>query len=226
MKNNNKFIYKNRTIKELILTRNEKQELRKVYWQEHEKIQEEKRNCKNNLEKYKHLLNISLPRYITIGLATVEKIVDEFNISKDIFNEEESRNGLYLGPIIDNITLKHDGFRIPVEVAAGNSLFYVIVDSDKTAAFLMKELERRKSGRLTFLPLNQLRVPEVIYPNSNDVRSLINVALNYNQRIHPAILQVFHSIYIYSIYLFNLFIYFIGFFKEVTCKRFRNWFKV
>ena len=54
----------------------------------------------------------------------------------------------------------------------------------------MKELERRKSGRLTFLPLNRLRVEEVVYPNSNDVRSLISVALNYDDLIHSAILQV------------------------------------
>ena len=50
----------------------------------------------------------------------------------------------YYGPLIDNIRLKADAYRTAVEVAAGNSLFHVIVDTDITAAFLMKELEDGK----------------------------------------------------------------------------------
>jgi hypothetical protein len=57
--------------------------------------------------------------------------------------------------------LKTEAFRVAVEVAAGNSLFHVIVDTDTTAAYLMKELERRKAGRLTFLPLNRMRNADI-----------------------------------------------------------------
>lgn len=146
------------------------------------------RNCDVNIEKYKQLLNISLPRNVSVGLAAVERIVDEMEISRDI----HSRNprGVYFGPVIDNITLKSDAFRTAVEVAAGNGLFHVIVDSDRTAALLMKELEKRKCGRLTFLPLNQLRVQEVLYPTSNDVRSLLEVSLSYDILVKDAIHQV------------------------------------
>ncbi|CAE7606560.1 SMC3, partial [Symbiodinium microadriaticum] len=55
----------------------------------------------------------------------------------------------------------------------------------------MKELERRKAGRLTFLPLNQLRVQSVVYPDTTDVQSLMEVALDYDPEVEYAIKQVF-----------------------------------
>ena len=55
----------------------------------------------------------------------------------------------------------------------------------------MKELERRKAGRLTFLPLNRLRNPEVQYPDSTEVHSLTLVALEYEPQMEQAIRQVF-----------------------------------
>ena len=49
---------------------------------------------------------------------------------------------------------------VAVEVAAENALFHIIVDTDKTAAYFIEELEKSKcGGRLTFLPLNRLQVP-------------------------------------------------------------------
>ena len=41
-------------------------------------------------------------------------------------------------------------------MAGGNSIFNVIVDTDDTAARLMDLLERKKLGRVTFMPLNTL----------------------------------------------------------------------
>lgn len=70
------------------------------------------------------------------------------------------------------------------------SLFHVIVDTDATAAFFMKELDRRKAGRLTFLPLNRLRNPPVTYPDSNDVRPLMSIALEYEPNVEEAVKQV------------------------------------
>lgn len=147
--------------------RNGLQEERKSCWRQLEVFQEQLQEAKQELERGKQQLNSSLPRSITQGLATVERIA-----------EEKGMKGYY-GPLIDNIRLKTDAYRTAVEVAAGNSLFHVIVDTDTTAAYLMKELERRKAGRLTFLPLNRLRNPEVQYPESTDVRSLTLVALEY-----------------------------------------------
>ena len=168
-----------RIVKERTAHRNELQEQRKTCWRQLEVFQEQLQEAKQELERGKQQLNSSLPRSITQGLATVERIA-----------EEKGLKGYY-GPLIDNIRLKTDAYRTAVEVAAGNSLFHVIVDTDTTAAYLMKELERRKAGRLTFLPLNRLRNPEVQYPESTDVRSLTLVALEYEAEFEQAIRQVF-----------------------------------
>lgn len=183
-----------RTRKDLFEQRNEHQEQRKSSWKDIERLQEDIRICQTDIEKSKQLLNASLPRQISLGLATVERIAEEKGLSRDIHSIGTS--GAYFGPVIDNITMKNDGFRTAVEVAGGNGLFNVIVDSDKTAAMLMKELERRKCGRLTFLPLNQLRVQEITYPTSNDIRPLIDIAIDFDDSLRPAIQQVSSSDFI------------------------------
>jgi structural maintenance of chromosome 3 (chondroitin sulfate proteoglycan 6) len=179
-----------------LLQRNNLQESRKVTWKELERVQEEIQNCRNELEKDKQILSSSLPRQVSIGLAFVEKIVEEKGLAKTLSVPGASSGGgtsrgVYLGPLIDNISLKHDKFRTAVEVAAGNSLFHVIVDTDATAALLMKELEKKKAGRLTFLPLNQLRDEQIHYPESRDVRPLMEVALNYDIAVEKAVKQIF-----------------------------------
>lgn len=176
-----------RSIKELITRRNQLQETRKTSWREMETFQEELQEAKAELQRGKQALSSSLPRHLSVGLATVERIAEEKGL-----NRPDSRGRVaYYGPLIDNFNLKNDGFRTAVEVAAGNALFHVVVDTDATAAMFMKELERRKAGRLTFLPLNQLRVQPVTYPDTTDVRSLLEVALDYDSAVEAAVKQVF-----------------------------------
>ena len=164
---------------ELTLRRNQLQEQRKTCWRELELFGEQMQEAKQDLVKGKQQLSSSLPRMISQGLLTVERIVEERGITG------------YYGPLIDNFTVKTEAFRTAVEVAGGNSLFHVIVDSDTTAAFFMTELEKRKAGRLTFLPLNRLRNPDVVYPDSADVRSLMEVALEFDPSMEQAMKQVF-----------------------------------
>ncbi len=94
-------------------------------------------------------------------------------------------------PVIDNFTLKAPHFQLAVEVAAGNALFNVIVNTDETAARLMKELERRNAGRLTFLPLNRLRVESIKYPDSRDVRPLLETTIEYKPEVAVAMQHTF-----------------------------------
>ena len=69
------------------------------------------------------------------------------------------------------------------QVAAGPSLFNVVVDTDETAARLMKILEDRGLGRVCFMPLNRLRVKPVTYPDSSDVVPLLAAALEYPREV-------------------------------------------
>lgn len=74
-------------------------------------------------------------------------------------------------------------------MAAGPSLFNVVVDSDETAARLMKILEERGLGRVCFMPLNRLRVKPVSYPDSTDVVPLLDAALEYPREVRRAGLE-------------------------------------
>eukprot|EP01038_Epipyxis_sp_PR26KG_P004963 gene4963-6938_t len=159
--------------------RNDIQEKRKSSWRELEQLQEKIQDAKQELERGKQQLNRALPRHITEGLAMVEQIAQDQDISG------------YYGPLIDNFTIKADAFKVAVEVASGNALFHMLVDTDDTAAFFMKELDRRKAGRLTFLPLNRLRNLDITYPDSGDVRPLMTIALDYEPAVESAIKQVF-----------------------------------
>lgn len=69
------------------------------------------------------------------------------------------------------------------QVAAGPSLFNVVVDTDETAARLMQTLEARSLGRVCFMPLNRLRVKPVAYPDSSDVVPLLAAALEYPREV-------------------------------------------
>ena len=166
-------------IKDKVSHRNDIQEQRKNCWRKLETVQEQLQEAKDELERAKNQLSVTLPKQVSQGLVTVQKIVAEKQLSG------------YYGPLIDNIVLKNEVFKTAVEVSAGNALFHVIVDTDKTAAILIEELERRKAGRLTFIPLNTVRVPEIKYPDSNDVRPLIDVAIDYDPDIESAIKHVF-----------------------------------
>jgi structural maintenance of chromosome 3 (chondroitin sulfate proteoglycan 6) len=161
--------------------RNELQELRKTGWRELEKLQEEVQENRQELEKAKQQLNRSLPRHIAQGLAAVKEIVERHQIRG------------YYGPLIENIELTHENLRTAVEVAAGNALFHVVVENDKVAARLIEELDRLKAGRLTFLPLNQLREVHVNYPEPGEAYVLKDKALRYDPKFKKAIDQVkFH----------------------------------
>jgi len=58
-----------------------------------------------------------------------------------------------------------------------------VVDNDDTAAMLMKRLEERNAGRVTFMPLNRLRVKHFTYPNSSDVVSLLKFAITFPREV-------------------------------------------
>lgn len=163
------------------IKRNDLQDQRKEIWKNQEKNTEDLNNVILNIEKSKQMINTILPKSIAQGISVIQHIAEEFNITG------------YHGPLIDLIIIKSEAFRTVVEVAANNALFHIIVDTDNTAAFLMNELEKRKAGRLTFLPLNRLKLNDYKnfeYPKSPDVTSLITAALNYAELYEPAVYHV------------------------------------
>jgi structural maintenance of chromosome 3 (chondroitin sulfate proteoglycan 6) len=111
-----------------------------------------------------------IPRNTSMGLDALRTIVDQ---------EKMKHGEQYFGMVMENMKLKDTKYQAAVEVASQNALFHVIVDSDHTAARLMKRLEDGKLGRVTFLPLNQLRIDQVKYPESNDIRPMLDLCIEY-----------------------------------------------
>ena len=69
------------------------------------------------------------------------------------------------------------------------SLFHVVVETDVISTKIIKYLTSEKGGRITFIPLNRVKVAHVKYPHSSDVVPLLK-KLNFSQEHSPAFSQV------------------------------------
>jgi len=83
-----------------------------------------------------------------------------------------------------------DRYRTATEITAGNSLFHYVVDTDETATQLLEVLQKERSGRVTFMPLNRLHPRPANMPKSNDAIELIS-KLNFDPMYEKAFQQVF-----------------------------------
>jgi len=166
--------------------RHDMAESRKSQWAEYDELSAQISEARDMARGAQSALRKVTPRATNMGLEALRRIVKEEGFSHD----KE-----YFGPVMENFQLV-DGskFRTAVEVAAQNALFHVIVDTDSTAAKLMKRLEREKLGRVTFLPLNQLRDEGpggIKYPESSDVTPILRRCLRYDSKVHKAMQHVF-----------------------------------
>eukprot|EP00002_Diphylleia_rotans_P011245 TRINITY_DN2225_c0_g1_i2.p1 TRINITY_DN2225_c0_g1~~TRINITY_DN2225_c0_g1_i2.p1 ORF type:complete len:1043 (-),score=292.85 TRINITY_DN2225_c0_g1_i2:408-3536(-) len=97
------------------------------------------------------------------------------------------------GPLIELIDLSDEKFAkffTAIEVTAGNSLFDIVVDTDETASRLLELLNQERSGRVTFLPLNRLKVKAPELPSSSDAFPLIK-RIKFDALFLPAFHQIF-----------------------------------
>jgi structural maintenance of chromosome 3 (chondroitin sulfate proteoglycan 6) len=65
----------------------------------------------------------------------------------------------------------------------------VVVENDDKPTEIIKHLNRQKGGRITFIPLNRVKAPQVNYPQSSDVVPLLQ-KLNFKPEYTPAFGQV------------------------------------
>ena len=158
-------------------------DVRKNTWREAEDLQERAKEAKEALHKAMGDVRKSMPRATAMGLRALRNIVEQERI---VVGEQ------YFGMVMENMTLKDPKFQTAVEVAAQNALFHVIVDNDATAARLMQRLEKGKLGRVTFMPLNRLRLdPNTRYPQSNDVTPLLDTCIKFDAKVARAMQHVF-----------------------------------
>ncbi len=160
-------------------------DVRKNCWREAESLQDRSKEAR---EAFHHAVGVfrkSMPRATSMGIHSLPRIVEQEGL---IHGEQ------YFGMVMENMELKDVKFQTAIEAATQNALFHVIVDTDATAARLMTRLERERLGRVTFMPLNQIRVdPNIQYPQSNDVTPLLETCINYDPKVAKAMHHVFHK---------------------------------
>lgn len=94
-------------------------------------------------------------------MQSVEKALKTFG------DEGNDLTEFYHGLVVNNFECEKDLY-VTLEVAAGNSLFQHIVDTDKIATKIQKRINQLKlPGETTMMPLNRLLVPDMDYPLSS-----------------------------------------------------------
>ncbi len=82
-----------------------------------------------------------------------------------------------------------------LEIAAGNRMQAIVVDTDADAAEAIEYLKRRKEGRATFLPLNKMKAPRPL-ENLSYENGVIGYAIDlieFDSHFEPAFWYVFQD---------------------------------
>lgn len=129
-------------------------------WREEIRLKSIHDSIQNELETAGHNINQMMDRAQAQGLKAVKAIIAKLSLGDSVY-----------GSVAELFTVS-DKYKTAVEVIAGNSLFHIVVDNDRTAALIMDEMIRTKSGRATFIPLSRLNPKEVEYPDSTKYKCI------------------------------------------------------
>ncbi|CAN6347947.1 unnamed protein product, partial [Urochloa humidicola] len=153
------------------------QEERKSFWKEENDVGAEIERLEEDLIKAQKSLDHATPGDIRRGLNSVSRIIKDHGIS-----------GVF-GPVLELVDCE-EKFFTAVEVTAANSLFHVVVENDDISTRIIQILTREKGGRVTFIPLNRVKVPDLSCPQSHDFVPLLK-KLKYRADHRRAFEQVF-----------------------------------
>lgn len=152
-------------------------EERKLLRRDDDKLGSVIANTRSAKDKAERTLSQAMDGATARGLATVRRLKQERGIP-----------GAY-GTLAELMDVP-EAYRVPVEQVAGASLFHYVVDNEKTATLLSNELFKQKGGRLTFMPLAQLRPRAINMPRAADAVALIT-KLDFDAEYEMAFQQVF-----------------------------------
>ncbi|KAE9010354.1 Chromosome segregation protein [Phytophthora rubi] len=157
--------------------RNTLNEERKAKWREEYQISYDVRELTKKLNDGESALHSTMAYDVRRGLQAVREMQGRIR-------------GIY-GPLIDLVRPVDERYCIAADEAAGGALFHVVVDTDDTAARIMRELAKKNLGRLTFLPLNRLKVKEHFdYPRNDDVVALVE-KLEFPAEVRKGVMAAF-----------------------------------
>jgi structural maintenance of chromosome 3 (chondroitin sulfate proteoglycan 6) len=150
---------------------------RKLLRREDDKLNSVMANARQEKEQAERTLAQAMDSQTARGLATIRRLKQDQDIP-----------GAY-GTLADLLEV-NEAYRLPVEQIAGASLFHYIVDNADTATKLADILHRQRGGRVTFMPLEQLRPRHINMPRANDAVPLLS-KITYDEDYAKAFQQVF-----------------------------------
>ncbi|KAI9799990.1 MAG: Structural maintenance of chromosomes protein 3 [Piccolia ochrophora] len=150
---------------------------RKELWREEAKLGTSVESARQELERADRTLSHTMDQNTSRGLAAVRRIKRQHNL-----------DGVY-GTLAELMDV-NEKYRTAIEVTAGNSLFHCVVDNDETATKVLETLQREKSGRLTFMPLNRLNPRSGNVPKSADAVPMLE-KIRFDPQYEKAFEQVF-----------------------------------
>ncbi|QRV84048.1 chromosome segregation protein sudA [Ceratobasidium sp. AG-Ba] len=153
-------------------------EQRKELWRETTKYEQLVGSARDELRAAERTLAGMMDRDTGSGLRAVDRIAEQMGLE-----------GVY-GPLYRLFEIPDKKYSTAIEQTAGNSLFHVVVDTDATAQKVLEALQRERSGRVTFMPLNRLKPKLVPFPQAPDALSLID-KLQFDPIHRKAFEQVF-----------------------------------
>lgn len=152
-------------------------EERKKLRREDDKLEAVLEKAREERDRAERELSYAMDHATSRGLATLRQLRSERKIQ-----------GAY-GTLAELMDVS-EAYRIAVEQTAGTSLFHYVVEDDKTATMLATELYKRHGGRITFVPLSQLKPRKVNMPRAPDIVPLIS-KIKYDPKYENAFQQVF-----------------------------------
>lgn len=153
-------------------------EERKRLRREEDKLGSLLANTRAERDQAEAILSQSMDSATAKGLASIRRLKQERDIP-----------GAY-GTLAELMRVPVEAYKLPVEQVAGNSLFHYVVDNDRTATMLSDHLYKTYGGRLTFMPLEQLRPRQVKMPRASDAQPLLS-KIEYDPAYEKAFQQVF-----------------------------------
>lgn len=151
---------------------------KKALWKEEIKLVASSEFAKGQVTKAQRALSGMMDKATANGLQAVEKIAQQLGLQDQVY-----------GPLYRLFTVE-EKYKVAVEVTAGQSLFHVVVDTDETATKLLDVMNREKSGRVTFMPLNRLKPKDISFAEAPDAIPMMK-KLTFDAQHRAAMMQVF-----------------------------------
>ena len=148
-------------------------------WREQNRLSSQLGNVQKDLQHAEHTFSRLLDHGTSRGLESLRRY------------RRDGLQGVH-GTIAELLQVP-ENYRSVTESAAEAALFHVVVEDDDVATKIMDRLTKDKGGRLTFIPLNRINVPDMQLRPTENMQPLLP-KLVYEPRFEDAFRHVFGKI--------------------------------